>query len=59
MVSELSLFLFMELADSKVKDSFDVVYGSNAGWFSDNNFIAEAGHVYKISYTSFKTKITV
>lgn len=36
----------MELADKETKDSFDIVYGSNAGWFCDNNFLAEAGHVY-------------
>lgn len=58
-VSDLSPFLFMELADKEVKDSFDIVYGSNAGWFSDNNFLAEAGRIYEITYTSFSSPITV
>ena len=49
----------MELADNEVKDSFDIVYGSNAGWFSDNNFVAEGGRVYSIVYSSFSTDISV
>ena len=49
----------MELADNEVKDSFDIVYGSNAGWFSDNNFVAEGGRVYSIVYSSFATDISV
>ena len=56
---ETSPFLFMELADNEVKDSFDIVYGSNAGWFSDNNFVAEGGRVYSIVYSSFSTDISV
>lgn len=47
----------MELADKQEKDSFDLVYGSNAGWFSDNNFVAEGGRTYTIEYSSFKFDI--
>lgn len=46
-VSETSPFLFMELADVKSIETFKV-FGSNAGWFSDNNFVAEANQVYTI-----------
>jgi hypothetical protein len=49
----------MELADKQEKDSFDLVYGSNAGWFSDNNFVAEGGRTYTIEYSSFKFDIDV
>jgi hypothetical protein len=47
LVSETSPFLFMELADSESNEEFKV-FGSNAGWFSDNNFLAEANKVYTI-----------
>ena len=46
-VSETSPFLFMELTDSESNEEFRV-FGSNAGWFSDNNFLAEANKVYTI-----------
>jgi len=49
----------MELADNEVRDSFEIVYGSNAGWFSDNNFVAEGGRVYSIVYNSFSSGISV
>jgi hypothetical protein len=37
----------MELADSESNEEFKV-FGNNAGWFSDNNFLAEANKVYTI-----------
>lgn len=57
-VSENSPFLFMELKDSTTTEPFKV-YGSNAGWFSDNNFLAEKGQTYTIDYESFSSEITV
>ena len=48
----------MELNDSQAAEPFKV-FGSNAGWFSDNNFLAEKGQVYTIDYESFSTPITV
>lgn len=40
-----SPFLFMELLDLKsaASDLLGPVFGANAGWFSDNNFVIEAG----------------
>ena len=57
-VSETSPFLFMELADLESNEEFKV-FGNNAGWFSDNNFLAEANKVYTIQYDSFSSKISV
>jgi hypothetical protein len=37
----------MELADLESNEEFKV-FGNNAGWFSDNNFLAEANKVYTI-----------
>ena len=57
-VSETSPFLFMELKDSETSEPFKV-FGSNAGWFSDNNFLAEKGTTYTIDYESFSSPISV
>lgn len=35
------------------------MFGSNAGWFSENNFVAEAGRMYTIIYTSFSSDISI
>jgi hypothetical protein len=35
------------------------VFGANAGWFSDNNFLAEGGKVYHLHYESFVSELTV
>jgi diphthamide biosynthesis methyltransferase len=35
------------------------VFGSNAGWFSENNFVAEADRIYTIIYTSFSNDISI
>ena len=48
----------MELNDSLSAEPFKV-FGSNAGWFSDNNFLAEQGQVYTIDYESFSAPISV
>lgn len=57
-VSETSPFLFMELKDTETAEPFKV-FGSNAGWFSDNNFVAEKGQTYTIDYESFSSPISV
>lgn len=57
-VSETSPFFFMELRDSENVEPFKV-FGSNAGWFSDNNFVAEKGVSYTIDYESFSSPVTV
>jgi beta-mannosidase len=55
-VSAASPSLFFELMDeeeqdvAKSKDQLTGVIGSAAGWFSDNNFLAEAGRSYSIEY---------
>jgi len=50
----------MELQDKDEKQELLApVHGSNAGWFSDNNFVAEAGRVYTIKYTSFSRNISI
>jgi hypothetical protein len=42
-VDKTSPFLFFELSDKQVEqDLLSNVFGSNAGWFSDNNFVAQA-----------------
>jgi hypothetical protein len=48
----------MELADAEYKNPTKV-FESNAGWFSDNNFLAEGGKVYHLHYESFVIPITV
>ena len=48
----------MELKDTENPEPFKV-FGSNAGWFSDNNFLAEAGQTYTIDYESFSSSISV
>ena len=67
-VSVTSPFLFLEMKDRKVNDDDDddddddikspnITYGifnNNAGWFSDNNFVAEMGVKYKLVYTAFR-----
>ncbi len=50
-------FLFMELGNTQLKDNLadsttKGVYSKYyAGWFSDNNFVAEAGVQYNLMYT--------
>ena len=50
-----SPFLFLELANNNNEESplpDQGVNGINAGWFSDNNFLALAKKVYTLTYTS-------
>jgi len=60
-VDATSPFLFLELQDatSEKSTSTSGVFGSNAGWFSDNNFVAEANVVYSLTYTSYKSGLDV
>jgi beta-mannosidase len=56
-VDMISPFLFMELTGSNVlveNPSGKGVNNVNAGWFSDNNFLALPGVKYEIRYTSFE-----
>ena len=46
----------MELKDGDAKEHR--VFGESAGWFCDNNLVAEAGRVYTFKYTSFTDTIT-
>jgi len=48
----------MELKDTDYPEPFKV-FGSNAGWFSDNNFLAEAGQTYTIDYESFSSPVSI
>jgi len=57
-VNETSPFLLMELADAEFKNPTKV-FEANAGWFSDNNFLAEGGKVYHLQYESFVSELTV
>lgn len=57
-----SPFLFLELKNSPVSfASYKTagVYKNNAGWFSDNNFLAEAGRVYHLEYHSHQPIMSV
>jgi beta-mannosidase len=68
-VSATSPFLFLEV--NEASDSQDPkastgvhaaaagVNGPAAGWFSDNNFLAEAGQVYHLSYTAYSQDLSV
>jgi hypothetical protein len=49
-----SPFLFLELNNNYESESTSETMGvnANAGWFSDNNFLALANEVYHITYTS-------
>ena len=64
-VSETSPFLFLELntlgAKAAKKTSIGEVgvFAEAAGWFSDNNFVAEKGVVYTLTYASFSTTLSV
>lgn len=56
-VDLVSPFLFMEITGSNAlvgNPSGKGVNNVNAGWFSDNNFLALPGIKYPISYTSFQ-----
>jgi len=71
--SATSPFLFMELKDILQEQSHSYwkpserddsaknngVFNSNAGWFTDNNFVAEAGVKYFVTYHSFVDNIDV
>jgi beta-mannosidase len=57
-VNATSPFLFLEITndpnDDVVKvDGSSGVFQRYAGWFSDNNFLAEVGETYDLTYTSF------
>jgi hypothetical protein len=54
-VNTTSPFLFMELKDSDISTSGVGVNNANAGWFSDNNFLALANQMYEITYTSYNS----
>jgi hypothetical protein len=59
-VSVTSPYFFMELQDGIASStSKSGVFGANAGWFSDNNFVAEAGVQYSLTYTSFGNNLGV
>jgi len=64
-VSETSPFLFLELntlgakAQKKASAQEIGVFAEAAGWFSDNNFVAEKGAVYTLTYASFSTTLSV
>lgn len=48
-----SPFLFLEMTnDAKSSSDTTGVNGDNAGWFSDNNFLALAGTKYELVYNS-------
>lgn len=58
-------FLFLELKntaavyDSYKKSSGVFVASETAGWFSDNNFLAEVGRVYSLTYSPYRNSLTV
>lgn len=61
-VDATSPFLFLELSNLASVEQASLlvgVFGPAAGWFSDNNFVAEQGVVYKLSYTSYSTSLSV
>jgi len=58
-VDTTSPFLFMELSDTNVKSYYPGVNGANAGWFSDNNFLALSSVEHTLTYTSFSTPLSV
>jgi len=64
-VNATSPFLLMELTDEASTAAGAGggggagVYKENAGWFSDNNFIAEQDKEYSLSYTSYRDPISV
>jgi len=62
-VSVTSPFVFLELNDVDSQWGEDVqgsgVNGASAGWFSDNNFVAEQGETYSLTYTSYSVDLSV
>ena len=58
-VDQTSPFLWLELASSPATIASGASGTLNAGWFSDNNFLAEANVVYRINYFSWSESITV
>jgi beta-mannosidase len=66
-VDQTSPFLFMEIKDydeviselNKDNQEKIGVFGCNAGWFSDNNFVAIANNKYLITYTSYSTDLNI
>jgi hypothetical protein len=57
-----SPFLFFEMDDienATKAGGQSNVFGPNAGWFSDNNFLAEAHKKYTVKYTSFTSSMTL
>ena len=61
--SATSPFSFLELNNIDAKKPVDAqktgVFGASAGWFSDNNFLAEKGQVYTLTYTSYSVDLSV
>lgn len=69
-VNGTSPFLFLELRDElesahdkKKKEQTSTmsaeIFGANAGWFSDNNFVAEVGQSYELKYTSYSAQLDI
>jgi beta-mannosidase len=54
-----SPFLFLEVNNASREQSSSGVNGAAAGWFSDNNFLAEKGQVYRLTYTSYSVDTSV
>jgi hypothetical protein len=59
--SATSPFLFLEVNNAAREEGVSTtgVNGAAAGWFSDNNFLAEKGHVYRLTYTSYSVTTSV
>jgi beta-mannosidase len=61
-VNATSPFFFLEYTNGAISSAASAskgVFNEFAGWFSDNNFVAEAGEVYRLTYTSFGSDLTV
>ena len=58
-VDQTSPFLWLELASSTTTIATGASSTLNAGWFNDNNFLAEANVVYHLKYFSWTESVTV
>ena len=58
-VDHTSPFLWLELTSSAATIANGASGTLNAGWFSDNNFLAEANVVYHLRYFSWTESVTV
>lgn len=60
-VNATSPFLFLEYTNGvkEVSQASTGVFKQYAGWFSNNNFLAEPGITYHLTYTSFVQEMTV